>query len=80
MRDISKLHANCTLYVVRLSDKNTLISSGPCSSCTKIIKKYGIKKIIFSHKLGFQQHMVADFESTHDSSGTLYIQQQLLNG
>lgn len=37
-----------TLIIVRANNSGQLMNSKPCAMCSKIIKKSGIKKIIYS--------------------------------
>lgn len=38
----------CTLYVVRVGNGSKTKDSAPCSKCAETIKKFGIKKIVYS--------------------------------
>jgi len=37
---------HCTLILIKLDKHNNCIQGEPCDMCDRIIKKYGIKKII----------------------------------
>ena len=55
-----------TLCVVRMSTGGHVVSSVPCYFCTKQIKKYNIKKIIYSDENGdLKRNKISDFESNY---------------
>ena len=35
-----------TLYLIKMNNTDNVIECEPCSKCSKIIKKYGIKKVV----------------------------------
>lgn len=41
-----------TLYVIRINSEGTLTNSAPCASCAQLIRKVGIKKIVYSNAMG----------------------------
>lgn len=48
--------------------------SAPCSHCADIIKKIGIKKIVYSnHEGNFEMYKTRDYNTNFKTSGTRYI-------
>jgi tRNA(Arg) A34 adenosine deaminase TadA len=49
---IKKMHttdfAGCTMYVIRISNTNTLKLSKPCSHCAVTINALGIRRVYYS--------------------------------
>ena len=63
---------NLTLYVARYlkSNKNYYGHSAPCKNCTEMIKKCGIKKIVFiDENLNIVKKQVKNYNSTFITSG-----------
>ena len=57
-----------TLYVGRLSKKTgNFAESKPCNHCLKMIKKYGIKKIVYSTDQGLVKQKTSQLQSQHES-------------
>lgn len=44
----------CKIYVVRITKDGILSLSKPCISCSRVLAKYGIKKVYFSTDNGFE--------------------------
>jgi hypothetical protein len=60
----------CTIYVVRVGGSGHIRKSDPCKSCSRLIKQFGIKKIVYSNDDGgFDVVNASDYESQHCSSG-----------
>ena len=55
----------CILIVIRINNKGEIRSSKPCDECIKYIKKYGIKKIIYSNDSGFQEEGIDNIKNNH---------------
>ena len=80
-----KFHC-ATLIVVRVSG-DKLQSSAPCMNCIKIIKSYGIRKIIYSDNSNnntpiINNHVLINtktnkLNSTHKTRGTRHIERIL---
>jgi tRNA(Arg) A34 adenosine deaminase TadA len=68
---------NLTLYVVRLAASG-IRHSGPCENCLSIIKKIGIRKIVFSCDNGkFEMHTVRNYISYHITHGFKHIKNDI---
>ena len=64
---------NLTLYVVRLAASG-IRHSGPCENCLSVIKKIGIRKIVFSCDNGmFEMHNVTNYVSYHITHGFKHL-------
>ena len=51
-----------------------ILHSGPCENCLKLIKKAGIRKIVFSVNFGeFEMHNVVGYESHHITRGFRHL-------
>ena len=65
---------NVNLYVVRRNSFGQMKDSAPCTQCSKMIKKFNIKNIIYSNSEGSLVKMRArDFHTTHVSLGNRAI-------
>ena len=58
-----------TLVVIRITTTG-LNNSKPCKECCEVIKKAGIKKVIYSVVGGFIQESVNRLSNEHQSLGT----------
>jgi deoxycytidylate deaminase len=62
------------LYVVRLNKSGLYMNSKPCIDCIKLIKKYNIKKIVYScDKTLFVKCKPEECKTTHVSYGNKCI-------
>lgn len=48
----------CDIYVIRIKKDNSLGLSKPCSSCNKLIKYVGIKRVYYSTDEGYESYEV----------------------
>lgn len=59
-----------TLYVVRIDQHNNIKNSAPCIDCIKMIRLFGIKRIIYSDDDGnFQKIKPHNYTKIHTSVG-----------
>lgn len=68
---------NVNLYVVRRNTLGEMRNSAPCKTCCKLIKKFNIKNIIYSNKIGQLVKIRAkDFNNEHISLGNKAIEKK----
>ena len=72
--NILKFFRKMVLFVVRLDRMDNLKDSQPCSDCYKVIKRLGIKKIVYStEQSSYEYCKTADYEPATVSLGYSYI-------
>jgi hypothetical protein len=60
-----------TIYIVRLSSSGELRSSGPCVNCLRLIREFGIRKMVYSDEDGsIKEHNTYEYDKVHVSLGT----------
>jgi deoxycytidylate deaminase len=63
--------------VVRLSSSG-ILHSAPCENCFSLIKRSGIKKIVFSDDNGgFEIHDVVEYQSFHVTTGFRHLPEDI---
>jgi tRNA(Arg) A34 adenosine deaminase TadA len=74
LRKIIKQHHKknkVVLYIVRINNSGFFMNSKPCLNCIKLIKKYNIKRIVYScSKTEFVKCRPIDCKTDHLSYGT----------
>jgi deoxycytidylate deaminase len=76
LMDKDKCFSNATIYIVRINADKDLRNSKPCTDCLKLIKKLGIKKIVYSVDGGLIVVKTRDIGKTKKSSGYKYAQRK----
>jgi len=67
----------CILYVVRVGNSYATKDSAPCSKCAETIKKFGIKKIVYS--MGDETYNCVnakDYEAKSVCSGVRWLSKE----
>lgn len=47
-----KLFKKLKIYVIRITNGNNIMNSAPCFHCTKVLKKFNVKEVIYSNDDG----------------------------
>tara|TARA_B100001996_G_scaffold305985_1_gene247157 strand:- start:727 stop:1011 length:285 start_codon:yes stop_codon:yes gene_type:complete len=72
--NILKFFKKMVLFVARLDKMDNLKDSQPCGHCYKVIKKLGIKKIVYStDQNNYDYCKTVDYEPSSISLGYSYI-------
>ena len=62
------------MYVVRVSKTGVIGNSRSCTSCIKLMRHYGIKKVFYTkNKDEYSVEKVNKMKMLHDSEGSLYL-------
>lgn len=72
LRQCKKLNITkkITLYIARLTKTHNLVCSSPCMNCYDKMKKFGIKRVIYSDSGGIlKKTTMSEFKATFNSSG-----------
>lgn len=62
-----------TMYIVRVGPRNNFKYSKPCMHCLLNIKKYKIRKIIYTTNNFYCEEFVNETQSKHESHGYRYL-------
>lgn len=68
------MSSSWTLYVVRVNGMGDFVNSSPCMDCTRILRMYNVKNIVYSDEYGHIQKMrFKDYIPKSVSIGRKYI-------
>ena len=67
-----KLFKKLKIYLIRITSGNNIMNSAPCFHCTKVLKKFNVKKIIYSKDDGtFYTCKVKDYRTNKITNGNV---------
>ncbi len=68
----NKIIKKLKIYIIRISNGNNVMNSAPCFHCTKVLKKFNVKEIIYSNDDGsFDSCKVKNYTTDKITNGNI---------